>query len=104
MKNKKEGNSFIVNFVITLIYILARCNSTNSVGIKKGFLPWFYKDEWGRGGKLFVFRIVYVGIELLIIYALFHDILGKESYNWVLILFIVTLFWMTYDDKNEDEK
>ncbi len=62
------------------------------IRIKRGFLPWIYKDEWGKGGKLFAFRLVYVGAEMGILYAL----VGKHFNNWWYLLAI--MFWaLTYN-------
>ncbi len=69
------------------------------IKIKRGFLPWIYKDEWGKGWKLFAFRVAYVGAEFVIFYLL----LGRSLNYWWSLVFIVAYFGMTYDDRDESE-
>ncbi len=105
-KGKYNKQSSVIEKLANIVIVLVAvwCLFYRGYIPSKGILPWVYKDKWGGGWKLFAFRVLYVGCELAVIYGVVYGILDRELYNWVWGLLIVALFWMTYDDKNEDDK
>ncbi len=107
MTEKKEELGIFDKFLMGVVALFFLYGFFTHPGLfinpKKGFLPWFYKDTWGGGWKLFAFRVFYVGCELAVIYGVFYALFRKNLYSWVWGLLIVVLFSGTYE-KDEDEK
>ncbi len=72
------------------------------IEIKYGFLPWIYKDKWGKGWKLWAFMVVYAGIETALFYALLINIHQNTGGMVVPCLYVVFFLWVWCSQWNED--
>ncbi len=72
------------------------------IQIRYGFLPWIYKDTWGKGWKLWVFMAVYAGIETAILYALLKYLDGNTGIYAMMFFYALFFHWVWSSQWDED--